>query len=174
MEALKPHVNSSTLPPVHQWNPPFCGDIDMRILRDGQWLYMGTSIKRPAMVKLFSSVLRRDDDDCYYLVTPVEKVRIQVDDVPFVVVSMTSTHEGLVFITHTDDLVLLSEDHPLWVTENDRGEPLPYIRVRDRLNALINRNVFYQLVERAEINKTSQGDVLTITSAGQTFTIGEV
>ncbi len=174
MEALEPHVNSSTLPPVQQWNPPFCGDIDMRILRDGQWLYMGTPIMRPAMVRLFSSVLRRDDDNCYYLVTPAEKVRIQVDDAPFIALSMKLTGEGLVFTTHTGDYVLLNKDHPLWVIENTKGEPAPYIRVRDRLDALINRNVFYQLVEIAETEKTSQGDVLTITSAGQTFTIGAV
>lgn len=167
------------LPPIHSWNPPFCGDIDMRISRDGQWHYNGSPIGREAMVKLFASVLRRDDDDCYYLVTPVEKVRIQVDDAPFVIIraeTMDADHgKQYLFTTNIGDKVALDKDHPLVMMEDFlTKEPAPYIRVRDQLNALINRNVFYQLVEEAEEVPVEGGLDLVITSQGGQYSLGRI
>ncbi|KEI71758.1 DUF1285 domain-containing protein [Endozoicomonas elysicola] len=167
------------LPPIHSWNPPFCGDIDMRISRDGQWHYNGSPIGREAMVKLFASVLRRDDDDCYYLVTPVEKVRIQVDDAPFVIVRaeiIDGDHgKQYLFTTNIGDKVALDKGHPLVMMEDSlTKEPAPYIRVRDQLNALINRNVFYQLVEESEEIPVEGGVDLVITSQGGQYSLGRV
>ncbi|WP_172328546.1 DUF1285 domain-containing protein [Mangrovicoccus sp. HB161399] len=137
-------------PPVHLWNPPFCGDIDMRIARDGTWFYMGTPIGRPAMVKLFSSILKKEGD-AYFLVTPVEKVGIQVDDAPFLAVDFTVSGEGaeqvLTFATHVGDEVAAGPDHPVRVETGADGEPSPYIHVRAGLEALIDRKSFYRLVE---------------------------
>ena len=165
------------LPPVHSWNPPFCGDIDMRIHRDGRWFYNGSEITRQAMVRLFSTVLRRDDDDAYYLVTPVEKVRIQVDDAPFVMISMktrTGEHgEEYIFTSNMGDEVILDQKHPLRVEEDAAtGEPSPYIRVRDRLDGLIHRNVFYQLVDQATEHLAGEQTELIITSQGRSFLLG--
>ncbi|WP_419536223.1 DUF1285 domain-containing protein [Endozoicomonas sp.] len=167
------------LPPVHNWNPPFCGDIDMRISRDGRWHYNGSPIGRESMVKLFASVLRHDDDGHYYLVTPVEKVRIQVDDAPFVAIS-AEVRDGengpeYVFSTNVGDEVVLDKEHPLVIKKyKDTGESVPYIRVRDRLNALVNRNVFYQLVEDASAVDVEGGVELTISSQGREYSLGVV
>jgi uncharacterized protein len=165
-------------PPVHLWNPQFCGEIDMRIARNGSWYYLGSPINRPAMVKLFSSILRREPDDSYVLVTPVEKCAIRVDDAPFVAVEMTATGEGdrrlLAFRTNVDDVVPLDQDHPLRVAINsETGEPSPYVLVRDRLEALIARSVFYQLVEMAEERELNGRPVLGIVSAGHFFRLGD-
>jgi len=138
------------LPPVHLWNPEFCGDIDMRIRRDGSWDYMGTPITRARMVKLFSTILRRDGDD-YFLVTPVEKVGIKVDDAPFIAVEMEYNQSHITFRTNLDDYVTVDKEHPIFVEINDEtGEPSPYVRVRDRLDALLSRSVYYELVEHAQ------------------------
>jgi len=139
-------------PPVHLWNPPFCGDLDMEIRRDGTWFYLGTPIGRPALVKLFSSILRRDGDD-YFLVTPVEKVGIRVEDAPFVAVDAEVAGKGaaqdLTFTTHVGDTVTAGPDHPIRVERNaETGEPSPYVLVRANLEALIDRKTFYRLVER--------------------------
>lgn len=163
------------LPPVHRWNPPFCGEIDMEIRCNGQWFYLGTAINRQPLVKLFSTVLRRDDDDHYYLVTPVEKVRIRVEDAPFVatLVERHREEEGdyLRFTMQTGDIVIADEDHPLRV--DYRGEePRPYLLVRDRLEALLSRNVYYQLVEWGQPRTMPEGDRLVVSSAGQDFEIG--
>jgi uncharacterized protein len=140
------------LPPVHLWNPPFCGDLDMRIKRDGTWHYLGSPIGRDRLVRLFSTVLRRDEDDKYYLVTPVEKIGITVDDVPFLAVAMKVTGDGeqqvLSFTSSVGDEVSVDADHPLrFVIDENTGEPAPYVLMRARLEALINRAVFYDLVE---------------------------
>lgn len=156
------------LPPVHLWNPDFCGDIDMRIRRDGSWDYMGTPINRVRMVKLFSTILRRDDDD-YFLVTPVEKVGIQVDDAPFVAVEMRLEDTYIIFRTNLDDYVRVDNDHPIHVNINpDTGEPTPYVRVRDRLDALISRSVYYELAELVEEVDGSFG----VTSGTEFFILG--
>lgn len=163
------------LPPVHKWNPPYCGEIDMEIKRNGQWFYLGTPINRPALVKLFSTVLRHDDDGHHYLVTPAEKVRIRVEDAPFVA-TMVERHqeeEGdyLRFTMQTGDIVIADQHHPLRV--DYRGdEPRPYLLVRDRLEALLSRNVYYQLVEWGQPLAAPEGERLMVSSAGQVFEIG--
>jgi len=139
------------LPPVQDWNPPFCGDLDMRIARDGTWFYQGTPITRTALVRLFSTILRRDGDD-YFLVTPVEKVGITVDDAPFVAVDVEAEGAGqdqtLRFETNIGDHVTAGPEHPIRVERDpETGEPAPYVLVRANLEALIDRKSFYRLVE---------------------------
>jgi len=139
------------LPPVQDWNPPFCGDLDMRIARDGTWFYQGTPITRTALVRLFSTILRRDGDD-YFLVTPVEKVGITVDDAPFVAVDVEAERAGqdqtLRFETNIGDHVTAGPEHPIRVERDpETGEPAPYVLVRANLEALIDRKSFYRLVE---------------------------
>lgn len=163
------------LPPVHKWNPDFCGDIPMQIKANGQWFYMGTPIGRPALVKLFSSILRHDDDGFFYLITPVEKVRIVVDDAPFIATLVDKIEDQgvkyLRFTTLTEDVVIADDNHVLWVNYDAQGEPRPYIRVRDNLDALIARNVFYQLVEWAEVVELDGQSCYAVQSAGQWFKI---
>jgi len=138
------------LPPVHLWNPPFCGDLDMRIAREGTWFYLGTPIGRFELVKLFSTILRRDGDD-YFLVTPVEKVGITVDDAPFVAVDFNQVDDGLVFETNVGDLVTAGPENPIRVVRDvETGEPSPYVLVRSNLEALIDRKSFYRLVDIGE------------------------
>lgn len=139
------------LPPVHLWNPPFCGDLDMRIARDGTWFYQGTPIGRAPLVKLFSSILKREDDT-YFLVTPVEKVGITVDDAPFVAIDFEASGTGeaqvLRFETQVGDHLVASAELPLRVVRDpETGEPSPYVRVRNNLDALIDRKSFYRLVD---------------------------
>jgi hypothetical protein len=139
------------LPPVHLWNPPFCGDLDIRIRRDGTWFYLGTPIGRPALVRLFSTILKREGDR-FYLVTPVEKVGITVEDAPFVAVDFTRTGEGaaqvLTFETNVGDHVTAGPNTPIRVSRDpETGEPAPYVMVRAGLEALIDRKSFYRLVE---------------------------
>lgn len=150
------------LPPVEKWNPPFCGDIDMEIKRDGTWFYLGTPIGRPAMVKLFSTIIRKDGED-YFLVTPVEKVGIRVEDAPFVAVDFNPVEGGLEFVTNVDDKVVAGPDHPIRVNRDpETGEPSPYILVRRNLEALIDRKSFYRLVDVGEI----KGEMFGVTSGG--------
>ena len=138
------------LPLVHLWNPPFCGDIDMRIARDGTWFYMGTPIGRKELVNLFSTIIRRDEDD-YFLVTPVEKVGITVDDAPFVAIDFDKTEAGLQFLTNVGDEVVAGPDHPIRVVRDpETGEPSPYVLIRANLEALIDRKSFYRLVDLGE------------------------
>ena len=135
------------LPPVHLWNPPFCGDLDIRIARDGTWFYLGTPIGRPALVKLFSSILKKEAGK-YYLVTPVEKVGIQVDDAPFVAVDVDHRDGDLHFTTQVGDTMIAGPDHPIRVERDpETGEPSPYVLVRSNLEALIDRKSFYRLVD---------------------------
>ncbi len=139
------------LPPVHDWNPPDCGDLDIRIARDGTWFYLGTPIGRPELVKLFSTILRKDGDR-FVLVTPVEKVGITVDDAPFVAVDFEVSGEGadqsLTFETGLGDKAVAGPDHPIRVERDpETGEPSPYVLIRDRLEALIDRKSFYRLVD---------------------------
>ncbi len=143
-------AKSRGLPPVHLWNPPDCGDLDMRIARDGTWFYMGTPIGRPELVRLFSTILRKDGDR-FVLVTPVEKVGISVDDAPFVAVDFEREGEDLRFITNLGDEAVAGEAHPIRVERDPQtGEPSPYVLIRDRLEALIDRKSFYRLVEIGE------------------------
>ncbi|AUG01192.1 hypothetical protein SAMN03159489_01929 [Pseudomonas sp. NFPP07] len=164
------------LPPVHLWNPDFCGDIDMRIARDGTWYYLGTPIGRKPMVKLFSTIIRRDGDD-YFLITPVEKVGIKVDDAPFVAVTLEVEGEGeaqvLRFTTNVDEQVSAGSEHPLRVViDPQTQEPAPYVHVRSNLEALVHRNVFYQLVELAVSRPIDGQNWLGVWSGGVFFPIG--
>ena len=163
------------IPPVEKWNPDFCGDIDMRIGRDGTWYYMNSPIGRKALVRLFSTVLRHDEDGKFYLVTPVEKLAITVDDAPFVAVFVRQEGEGdqqaLFFTTNVGDEIRLDAEHPLRVEiDAITGEPAPYILVRGRLEALISRSVFYQLVEMAELKAHS----MVLYSAKESFVLGQL
>jgi hypothetical protein len=142
------------LPPVHLWNPPFCGDLDMRIASDGTWFYLKTPIGRPALVKLFASVLKREGDR-YYLVTPVEKCGIVVDDAPFMAVELKVEHgergQVLTFRTNVEDWVACGADHALrFEPEAETGGLKPYLHVRRDLWAKVTRALFYDLVELGE------------------------
>ncbi|MBV7407680.1 DUF1285 domain-containing protein [Maritimibacter sp. DP1N21-5] len=144
-------------PPVDKWNPPFCGDLDMHIARDGTWFYLGTPIGRHGLVKLFSSILRKDGDD-YFLVTPVEKVGITVEDAPFVAVDFVAEDGGLRFVTNVEDSVVAGPDHPIRVARDpETGEPSPYVLIRRNLEALIDRKSFYRLVDLGE-HRDHDGD----------------
>ena len=166
------------LPPVDKWNPPFCGDIDLKILRDGRWRYMATEIKRPAMVRLFSTILRLDPDGEYYLVTPVEKVRIQVEDTPFLIVSMDKLKKenktSLIFYTSLQDEIVLTKKNPILIEVNDKNEPSPYLLVRNNLRGLISRSVYYELIEYAQERTIEDKNFLTIESNNEIFKMFEI
>lgn len=140
------------LPPVASWNPSHCGDSFMRIARDGRWYHEGSPIGRMAMVRLFSTILRRESDGSFVLVTPVEKLSIEVEDAPFVAVELRSEGEGegrsLAFRLNTGDLVVADPEHPLRFETGADG-PLPYLAVRDGLDALVARPVYYELANLA-------------------------
>ena len=149
--AAKAASKRGKLPPVHLWDPPFCGDLDMRIARDGTWFYLGTPIGRPELVRLFSTILKKEGDD-YFLVTPVEKVGITVDDAPFVAVDFTVAGEGreqvLTFETLQGDRAEAGVENPIRVERDpETGEPSPYVHICAGLEALIDRKSFYRLVE---------------------------
>ncbi len=160
------------LPPVEKWNPPHCGSIPMRIARDGTWFYMGTPIGRPRMVRLFSTVLRKDPTE-FVLVTPVERVTIEVEDAPFIAATVDVAGEGeaqtLTFTTNVGDVVTADAAHPIRVEENAQtGEPSPYVLVRGGLEARLARAVFYELADLA-VERDGQ---LGVTSAGVFFPLG--
>lgn len=160
------------LPPVETWNPAHCGSSDMRIARDGTWFHQGSPIGRAEMVRLFSTLLRREADGSFVLVTPVEKLDIEVEDAPFVAVEMKAEGEGtdarLAFRLNTGDLVTAGVDHPLRVEGGDDG-PRPYLHVRGALEALIARPIYYELAERAT---ATADDVAGVWSDGAFFPLG--
>ncbi|MFT3690267.1 DUF1285 domain-containing protein [Paenirhodobacter sp.] len=158
------------LPPVHLWNPPFCGDIDMEIRRDGTWFYLGTPIGRQPLVRLFSTILKLEEGK-YFLVTPVEKVGIRVVDAPFVAVDCRDEDGRLTFTTNVGDEATADADHPIRVTRDASGEPSPYVMVRAGLEALIDRKTFYRLVDIARPAPWQGEDWLGLTSCGQFFPI---
>lgn len=158
-------------PPVHLWNPPFCGDIDMRIARDGTWFYLGTPIGRPGLVGLFASIIKREGD-AYFLVTPVEKVGITVDDAPFVAVDFEQVDDALEFVTNVGDTVRAGPDHPIRVVRDpETGEPSPYIHIRANLEALIDRKSFYRLVDLGEHGQHEGKDWFGLRSQGVFFPV---
>jgi uncharacterized protein len=170
-------AHTRKLPPVEKWNPTFCGDLDMRIATDGTWFYLGTPIGRPALVRLFSTILRREPDGSYVLVTPVEKVGIKVEDAPFVAVRVdgagTGRDQTLTFMTNVGDVTTAGADHSLRVAfRGEAREPRPYIHVRGGLEARIARPVFYELVNMAEERATDTGRELGVWSAGVFFSLG--
>jgi uncharacterized protein len=149
----------------------------MRIARDGTWLYRGSPIGRIKLVKLFASVLRREPDSSYWLVTPAERGRIEVEDVPFLAVALTAQGEGqqqrLIFRTNLDDIVTAGSDHPLRVETATSGEPAPYILVRDGLEARLSRPVFYDLVELGKVEPIENSSQFGVWSQGRFFRLGE-
>lgn len=169
---------ANTLPPVDKWNPNFCGDMDMVIKRDGSWHYQNSPIGRQRLVKMFSTVLKKEGDD-YFLVTPVEKLGITVEDAPFLVTQMTlkQTEEGqvIIFTDNCDNTIILTQDNPLWVEQDENtGQPSPYVIVRKNLHALIHRNIFYELVELAEERNVDGQKHLGVVSAGEFYSLGAI
>ena len=164
------------LPPVDKWNPDFCGDLDIQIKRDGTWFYMGTPIGRQPLVRLFSTVLRKDEDGKTYLVTPVEKVGITVEDAPFVAVEMNASGESesqvLTFRTNVGDLVECGPDNPLRFDIIGKTDQLkPYVLVRGRLEALLARPVMYELISQGEEIEVDGQQMFVLRSKGATFPI---
>ena len=160
-------------PPVHLWNPPFCGDLDMRIAADGTWFYLKTPIGRAALVKLFASVLKREGDR-YFLVTPVEKCGIVVEDAPFLAVEVraeqTARGRALYFRTNVDDWVACGRDHALrFEREAETGGLKPYLHVRRNLWAKVTRALFYDLVELGEERDLGGERMFGVASAGEFF-----
>jgi uncharacterized protein len=163
LAALKRQAGSSdkALPPVDKWNPAQCGEIGMEILADGTWRHEGAPIARESLVRLFASILRKDADGETYLITPVEKIRVQVADAPFTATRADRAGEGadqtIVFTTNVGDVVPLDPDHPLRITHAATGEPRPYILIRGRLEARILRAPFYDLAHWSEARDGSWG-----------------
>ena len=150
----------------------------MRIARDGTWFYRGTPIARQRLVKLFASVLRREDDGSYWLVTPVERGRVAVEDAPFLAVEVNSRRFGLAsrrlsFRTNLDEIVAAGPEHPLRVETAANGEPKPYLLVRPGLEARLNRPVFYELVDLADAERGDQGGPFGLWSDGVFFDLGD-
>eukprot|EP01037_Dinobryon_pediforme_P038828 gene38828-47069_t len=167
---------SAGLPPVHLWNPPHCGDIGMRIARDGTWFYQGTPIGRPALVRLFSTILRKDPDG-YVLVTPVEKVSIDVEDAAFLAVEMALEGDGplrrLRFRTNVDDWVEVDPEHPLRFEPGDAAGVKPYVLVRGGLWALVTRALFYDIVALGEVRLIDGVRLFGISSGGAFFPMAQ-
>lgn len=163
-------------PPVERWNPPFCGDLDMEIRRDGTWFYLGTPIGRMPLVQLFSSVLRKDEDGKTYLVTPVERVGIRVEDAPFVAVEMDLRGEGeaqvITFRTNVGDVIEVGPQNPLrFVDEDETGGLKPYVLVRGRLEALVARSVMYELVEHGDEVIIEGRSMFCVRSHGEVYPV---
>ena len=163
-------------PPVHLWNPPFCGDLDIRIARDGTWFYLGTPIGRAPLVRLFAGILKLEDSR-YFLVTPVEKVGIRVDDAPFVAVDFRVDGRGtpdqaITFVTNVEDEVTAGPDTPIRVERDaGTGEPAPYVMVRRGLEARIDRKSFYRLVEIGETAQHEGAAWFGVRSGGVFFPV---
>lgn len=167
------------LPPVEKWNPDFCGDIDMEIRADGTWFYMGTPIGRQPLVRLFSTILRKDADGRTYLVTPVEKVGIRVEDAPFLAVEMdvagTGDAQVLTFRTNVGDVVGAGAEHPLRFEIAPENEGLkPYLLVRGRLEALLTRPVMYDLVALGEEVEINGVRMFAVRSKGAVFPVAPI
>ena len=164
------------LPPVHLWNPPFCGDLDMRIARDGTWFYMGTPIGRPALVRLFSTILKREGDK-HFLVTPVEKVGIRVDDAPFLAVEMRKERDSrgplLRFRTNVDDWVACEPGHGLRFEMAADGGITPYLHVRADLWAKVTRALYYDLVDMGEERVVDGRPMFGVASSGEFFAMAD-
>ncbi len=165
------------LPPVEDWHPAHCGDIDIRIAADGTWFHEGSPIGRKELVRLFSTLLRKDPDG-FHLVTPAEKMRIAVEDAPFMAVLLsvegTGQDQRLVFTTNVGDETVAGRENPIRVeTDPETGEPAPYVHVRRGLEAKIARAVFYQLADLA-VPSAAEAKMLGVWSAGVFFPLGRV
>lgn len=177
LKAIAPDGIDGKLPPVHLWNPENCGDIQMEIRKDGSWWHEGTRIGRERLVKLFSRILRKDDDGQIYLVTPYEKVIVHVEDAPFLAVRVDHTGEPgpdqvLVFKTNLGDVTLAGPDAPLRIeTDPETLEPSPYVLVRGGLEAKLTRPVFYELANMAVAHEGAAGQ-LGVWSSGVFYELG--
>ena len=165
--------------PVHLWNPSSCGEIDIRIARDGTWYHHGSAIRRIELVRLFSSVLRMEQDGRHYLVTPLEKLGIEVEDCPFVAQLLKRSGEGreqtLTFTLNTGESVIAGPEHGIWMSsEGSNSEPHPVLMVRNGLLALLSRNVFYELVEWGITEDTGIGTQLVVWSQNAKFVLGRL
>lgn len=177
LEQLSQHLQHSAtskekLPPVELWDPPYCGEIDINITADGRWLYQGSEFKRLSLVKLFASVLKKEGDD-YFLVTPVEKVKIVVDDAPLILTQwqwQDQNKQTMVVTTNVDDVFTLSEQHPLII--NEQGQL--YVTVRRNLVAKVHRNVYYQWIDLAQERTCKNRTELIFTSQGHQFSLGYI
>ncbi|MBA5775726.1 DUF1285 domain-containing protein [Stappia sp. F7233] len=163
-----------SLPPVEAWNPPFCGDLDIRITRDGRWHYLGSPIGRESLVRLFSTVLRKDEDGKHYLVTPVEKIGIKVDDAPFLAVELHVSGEGegtlVTCRTNVGDVVEVGPRHPMrFATEEGTGGLKPYVLVRGGLEALLTRPLLHQIADHFEECEIDGLPMVGIWSGGTFF-----
>lgn len=167
--------DKTKLPPVDDWHPTVAGDINIRINRDGVWFYQDDEMTRKAMVKLFSSILRLDSDGQYYLVSPVEKMRITVDVVPFSVVDLrladVEGKQAIIFKTNIDEDILLKDPKQFVVDKNEKGEPIPLLTVRKNLKGLLNRNVFYRLANLAELHTVDEVEYLGVWSCGEFYPV---
>lgn len=167
LEQIQQHIDGQPAqPPLHLWSPELSGDIDIRILSNGDWIHEGGKIERLSLVKLFASILRREEDQEYYLVTPVEKWRVTVEDTPLIIVDMdvlncAAGDQQIIFTTNTDVKYLLGSDHGLSVaTEPNTGEPKPVVDLVNNLTAKLSRSVFYRLVDNA-VEKQARLSVLS-------------
>lgn len=177
LAALQKQLNQPGLPPVEQWHPDFCGDMPLRIDSEGQWFYQDSKITRPKLVQLFATVLLQQDGE-YFLQTPVEKLRIQVDDAPFVAVDWqwldSDVGKVLAFTLNLGQQVLLSAQYPLVLRHDPQQQLLPYLQLWHGLSAKLSRNVYYQLVEQADIVSTNQQQQLQLQSGGDSYVLGIV
>lgn len=170
----RPQAPGRGLPPVHLWNPAHSGVIDIVIRADGSWWHEGARISREPLVRLFSTILRRDDDGIC-LVTPVEKLKITVEDAPFTAVRVDQVGEDLKFTTNVGDEIVAGPENPIRVeVDPETGEPRPYVHVRRGLEALILRPVFYELAEMADERETPDGPAMGVASGASWFPIGPV
>ncbi|QJR80903.1 DUF1285 domain-containing protein [Alteromonas pelagimontana] len=173
-------ADGRALPPVEKWDPPFCGDLDMRIALDGSWHYNGTPIGRHSLVQLFASVLKKEAGS-YFLVTPVEKVGLQVEDVPFIITGWRQSDDTLIFVTNMDDEFTVSQDNPLELRDppaalrSSDASPIPYVKVRRNLWGRLHQNVYYQLIELADPKPMANGQTSFEMKSGQyLFSLGAV
>lgn len=165
--------------PVEQWHPENCGEMDMVIKADGSWWHEGTRVTRQPLVKLFASILRKDEDGKTYLVTPVEKIEIKVDRAHFIAVRVDIEGKGkdqrIFFTTNLGNVAEAGPENPIRVdTDKETMEPSPFVTVRGRLEAALARPVFYELVDQAVTHMTDQGEQLGIWAAGEFFPLGPV
>ena len=173
-ESLVARLGTAKHPPVETWKPSIKREMALRITRDGEWMYQDSPIQRPALVRLLASVLRLDSDAEYYLVTPTEKLRIVVDDVPFLAVEVeqthTDSHQSLIFRTNVNDIIAADADHELWVAGGSEATgPRPYIHVRAGLNARVTRPFFYALADFACQHQIDGQEFLGVFSGGAFF-----
>jgi len=178
LERLAVAARSTKLPPLDSWQPSIHRDLELRISRDGTWHYLGSPIERQSLVRLLSRVLKREDDE-FFLVSPTEKLRIEVEDAPFLAVELECSSHGeaqrLIFRTNVDDVIVAGKEHPLHVDEDPvTGEPAPYIKVREGLWALVSRSVYYELAELVQPAPPPGEHRWGVVSEGHFFGLGSI